>query len=298
MIESKGTVQILMSTYNGEHYIEEQIDSLLGQTYPEIEIIIRDDGSGDNTRQILRRYASEHNNIRVIEGDNLGVTESFFELLRASDADFVAFCDQDDIWLENKIEAAVDKIGNGSKPVMYCSNTILVDAEGKLIAPNDFSYKEPSFENAVVENICTGCTIVMNRPLADNIRTHLPKQAIMHDRWFYLVATYVGEVIYDRESYIHYRQHGNNEVGASKNPFKVMKGQMKHLKKNKSAIRRQLTEFASLYHSDETKDEIVKQITETPGFHQRVAALFHCRFKRQRGLDQIITELLFLFHRL
>lgn len=298
MAENKETVQILMSTYNGQQYLREQLDSLIHQSYPQIEIIIRDDGSTDKTCEIIEEYVKNHDNIQLIQGQNVGVTESFFQLLKASDADFVAFCDQDDIWLSDKVERAVEQLKNLMGPAMYCSNTILVDGEGQVISANDYSYKAPSFENAVVENICTGCTVMMNRELADVIRNHLPSWAVLHDSWFYLVATYVGQVIYDKESYIQYRQHGKNEVGASKNPLKVFLAQWKYLKKNFGSARKQLEVFSQLYHGDETKDAVVRQITESNTFGKRFTEMFRIKFKRQRGLDQIVTVLLFLAHKL
>ena len=100
----KMKVQILMSTYNGERFLREQIESLLRQSWKNVEILIRDDGSKDGTREILNEYSDKYENIQVYLESNLGVARSFFELLKKSDADYVAFCDQDDICLEKKIE--------------------------------------------------------------------------------------------------------------------------------------------------------------------------------------------------
>ncbi len=96
-------VQVLMSTYNGERFLEEQIESLLSQSWKNLEILIRDDGSTDGTMEILERYCMRYSNIQVFAGENVGVAKSFFELLEESDGDFVAFCDQDDVWLEHKV---------------------------------------------------------------------------------------------------------------------------------------------------------------------------------------------------
>ena len=105
---SRGKVQILMSTYNGEMFLEKQLDSILAQNYP-IELLIRDDGSSDRTVEIIKRYQKKNKNICLVEGHNLGVISSFFELFRIADesADYFALADQDDIWFPNKVERAV-----------------------------------------------------------------------------------------------------------------------------------------------------------------------------------------------
>ena len=105
-------VAILMSTYNGEKYLKEQIESLLAQTYGNIEIYIRDDGSKDNTIKIIKNYKEKYNNIVLKEGKNIGFINSFFELLNlCNDADYYAYCDQDDVWMNDKIERAVKFLG-------------------------------------------------------------------------------------------------------------------------------------------------------------------------------------------
>lgn len=97
-------VQVLMSTYNGERFLQEQIESILNQSWKNLDILIRDDGSRDQTREILKDYSEKYSNVYIFLEENCGVARSFFELLKKSDADYVAFCDQDDIWMEQKIE--------------------------------------------------------------------------------------------------------------------------------------------------------------------------------------------------
>lgn len=123
-------VVILMSTYNGEKYIEEQLESLLNQTYSDIKIFIRDDGSKDRTKEIIKQFLQKSKNIFLIEGENIGFINSFFELLNISDtADYYAYCDQDDVWMEDKIERAVKFLekSDSNKPVLYFSNSDYYD---------------------------------------------------------------------------------------------------------------------------------------------------------------------------
>ncbi|WP_234973117.1 glycosyltransferase [Paenibacillus vortex] len=106
-------VQVLLSAYNGDQYISEQIQSILNQTHPSISILIRDDGSTDLTVDVLEQLMRIHpNNIKLIKGTNVGVVSSFFELLRAADAeaDYYCFCDQDDVWLDHKVEGAITSL--------------------------------------------------------------------------------------------------------------------------------------------------------------------------------------------
>ena len=120
-------VQILMSTYNGEDYIREQLDSILAQSYPDVDILIRDDGSKDDTFVILKEYEERHSNIKAFQGENLGINKSFFELLKKSQGDYIGFCDQDDYWLPEKIEKAVQQLERMTGPALYCGAKTLVN---------------------------------------------------------------------------------------------------------------------------------------------------------------------------
>ena len=256
-------VQVLMSTYNGERFLSEQIDSLLRQTWQNLEILIRDDGSKDNTPDILRQYGADYKNIRIFLEENRGINGSFFELLKKSDADYVAFCDQDDIWLEEKIEAALEKMEQETGPVLYCSNKILVDSAGKRMAKQDTKKRIPGFCNAVVECICTGCTTVMNREMVDIIRANLPEHAILHDWWSYLVASYAGKAAY--------------------------------LRKNRGRLEAQLTDFAKFYRSDGEKDALVQEVLAAKYFPGKLKILWNRRIYRQSRLDGFVMRVLFLF---
>ena len=124
-----------MSTYNGEKYIRMQLDSILGQTYENLCLLIRDDGSTDRTVSILEEYAKRDNRITYYTGKNIGVIQSFLELLRNSseEAGYYAFADQDDVWLPEKIGRAVEKIEAVQEPALYCSETYLTDEELNIV---------------------------------------------------------------------------------------------------------------------------------------------------------------------
>ncbi len=290
--------QILLSTYNGERFLREQLDSLMRQTWGSIEVLARDDGSSDGTVGILREYAGRYGNIRVYPEENKGVAESFFELLKKSDADYVAFCDQDDVWLEDKLETAVARLETESGPALYCGNKILVDSDLEPLAKQDAREKRPGFGNAVVECICTGCTAVMNRKLADIMRARLPEHAIMHDWWAYLAASYVGNVIFDKEAHILYRQHGGNVVGAKGGFWGELRLKAAYLKKSRGKLRAQLSDFSRLYHGDAEKDALVRKVLAAESGKGRLRIAGSREIYRQSLLDGAVMRALFLAGRM
>lgn len=291
-------VQVLLSTYQGEQFLEEQMESLLGQTWKNLEILVRDDGSKDNTQKILEHYSEKYDNIRYYPGKNVGVAKSFFELLKKSDAEYVAFCDQDDVWLENKIEAAVDRLKKEKGPALYCSNKILVDRNLCPMKKQNQTQLRPGFGNAVVECICTGCTAVLNRELADILSARLPEHAILHDWWTYLAASYVGSVIFDRHAYILYRQHGQNVVGAKGGFWGAVQSKAAYLRKNHGKLKGQLTDFSRLYQGDKKKDALVQKILAAEKLPGRIRLLGNREMFRQSVLDEVIMRILFLINRM
>lgn len=205
---------VLLSTWNGARYLPVQLDSLLAMHVDgELSILIRDDGSTDGTvKQILSRGDAR---IRLIQGRNLGPRGSFFELLRLArleKADFVALCDQDDVWHPNKIRRALAMI-EGDEPALYASSLNLVDEDLRPIS----TFEHPgnrSFTATLLSNFVTGCTCVMNRAFVDRIPfPENGNKVIMHDWWLASVATLGSRIAYDRRSLICYRQHASNHVG-------------------------------------------------------------------------------------
>lgn len=291
-------VQILMSTYNGERFLREQLESLLHQSWKNLEILIRDDGSNDRTPDILQEYGAKYKQVKIFLEENQGVNRSFFALLEKSDADYVAFCDQDDIWLEGKMEAGIRKLEGEQGPALYCSNKILVDSKGNLMEKQDRRTRIPGFGNAVVECICTGCTTVMNRKMAEIIKDRLPSHAILHDWWCYLAATYMGKVIFDEHAYIKYRQHERNVVGAKAGFWGEVRAKAAYLRKSRGKLEAQLTDFARLYHGDDKKDTLVREVLAAKRFPGRIKILFNRRIYRQSRLDGIIMRMLFLVGRM
>ena len=159
-------IQVLMSTYNGEKYIREQINSILAQTGVEVNLLVRDDGSKDKTLEILKGYKE----IKIIEAKNVGATNSFLELLSlAGEYEFYAFADQDDVWDENKLKVAISKLENYDCPAIYSGNTRLVDKDLNEIKCETLS-PITTLGAAIVKNYATGCTIVFNKELMVHLK--------------------------------------------------------------------------------------------------------------------------------
>ena len=163
-------VAVLLSTYNGEKYVGAQIHSILTQSYKNLVLVVRDDGSSDKTVKIVKEYMENYNNIKLVEGKNLGFIKSFFELLKLEQADYYAFADQDDVWLPDKIAFAVkslDKLDN-SKPNMAFSNSDYYDVNMKLIKEGEKG-KTFSFTNSLYECVTQGMTMVINQKTKDTV---------------------------------------------------------------------------------------------------------------------------------
>ncbi len=248
-------VQILLSTYNGEKFLCELMDSLLAQDYPCLEILVRDDGSSDGTRDILLDYSGKHENVQAVFGPNLGVVHSFLKLIEISslDADYFAFCDQDDVWLPEKVTRAVNVLEAmpPNIPLLYCSRVTIVDEQLRYLGMSKLPQRPPSFENALVENVATGCTIVINASSKRLLLCGTPRNALMHDWWMYLVVAAFGEVIYDSQSLMLYRQHDSNVVGYEQRALALWFSRLKRFfdRGRNLLITPQAEEFRELYGS-------------------------------------------------
>lgn len=222
------TIEIVLSTYNGGRYLREQLDSIVGQTFTEWSLLIRDDASSDDTLEIVSEYVERYRGkIRLVEppGKNLGACQSFARLLEFAEADYIMFCDQDDVWLPEKISLTLTKIQELKEvhgveiPLLVHTDLRVVDESLNLVAESGHGYQkiDPDNGNAfgrlLVQNIATGCTTMMNRTLRDRALP-IPAAALMHDHWLSLVASCFGKIAYLPTPTLLYRQHVKNKVGA------------------------------------------------------------------------------------
>ncbi len=220
-------ILILLSTYNGEKYIEEQINSLLAQNNVELDILIRDDKSTDGTIEFLSGLNNEH--IKYYLGENKGAVSSYLDLIESAslDYDFYAFCDQDDVWQVDKLESAVAHIGRLEGPALYYSGQTIVDEKLNIICEHRLNIKRSVYANCIF-NQMAGCTAVFNRELLKQLKKYYPEGIYGHDVWCYRVCAAIGGNIFAEETgHILYRQHGNNVVGLQEG----LKGKLQRAKK-------------------------------------------------------------------
>lgn len=221
-------VEILLATFHGERFLREQIDSILSQSYRPLRILARDDGSSDGTAAILEEYAKQHpDRFRLLAaGVPTGSAKSnFAALLEASQAEYIAFADQDDVWLPGKIELQMQAMGalerkhDATTPLMVFTDLQVVDENLRLINASFWKHQEiraediHHFPRVLVQNPVTGCACLLNRAMAE-VALPIPEAASMHDWWIALLASACGTAGIVQQTTVLYRQHGGNVIGA------------------------------------------------------------------------------------
>ena len=300
------TVAVLLSTYFGEAYLAEFLESLCCQKKTDFTLYIRDDGSTDDTISIIRGYSSRLK-IVLIEGDcRLGPAKSFMRLLD-SVPDFYLyyfFADQDDYWCSSKIERAVDKLFYHDKtPSLYCSILEVVDSN-----LNHISYSERpkniNFENALVENVVTGCTIAINSKARKLLVERFPNNIIMHDWWMYMVISAFGVIIYDDNSYIKYRQHSGNVVGFDFAVFQRILTRsvrfIKSIKSNNQQISIQIRELKTIFSDRFTGEQykiVNRLLSGKHSIFQRILLVFSKEIYRHGFVSNFVLKIRFLLNK-
>ncbi len=255
MIMNKKDIElvVLMSSFNGENYIADQIDSILTQKKNNIKLYIRDDGSTDATRSIITEYSKRYSNVIFInEGDsnNVGFNRSFMLLLSKAlvlepECELFAFADQDDIWMENKLSIAVDRIlntGNDNELMYYYANKYWTNAELKIIQQDDFSYCRDNYFDMFILPPVYGCTSIINRSLAVESLKYYKDASLLYDVYIFRLACLLGaNIISEHTPVMYYRRHGNNVSGESMK-FSIKRSIFQYLKspKNLHGMRRYL----------------------------------------------------------
>lgn len=222
---SQPHITILMATFNGAHALSRQLDSIAAQTHANWSLLVSDDGSLDTTRQILKTHAATWNEdgkqLLSVSGPRQGSAQNFLHLIRQAKqtgADWIAFADQDDVWLPEKLARAADSLASATGPALYCSRTWITDSDLQSKRLSAARPRPASFQNALVQNIASGNTIVLNTQAADIIMTaaHKVTDVVVHDWWIYQMITGAGGVvIHDDRPSLYYCQHPDNQIGAN-----------------------------------------------------------------------------------
>lgn len=267
--KSSPYISVLLATYNGEEFLEQQLDSIFNQTYNNFELVIQDDMSKDSTLEILQRYEQQYKNkFKIVitqNQQNVGFKKNFALLLQQAKGDFIALCDQDDIWHENKLEILLNNIGNYS---LIYSNSKLIDAESKSLEcklseklnTNFMDYH--SCLNFLFENSVSAHAMLFNRELLNFI---LPfPEHIYFDAWIASIAASLGGVKHYNKCLVKYRQHSNNSLSRNEKKknsllFKINNKYEKKLQDRKFMILR-IAEFMKIKVLNEHEIEILNMV--------------------------------------
>lgn len=272
-------VVVLMSTYNGEKYLNEQIESIVNQRGVEITLIIRDDGSTDTTIKIIENYMKQYNNIKLYKESNIGPKMSFLNVSKmAPDADFYAFSDQDDVWCQDKLVRAVSRIKNEDEYQLYTSAFDVVDENLNIIKERAGLLYDYSLCESIMYRAPLGCTIVMNKKLFNIFRNSRPTHFRMHDHWAILTAEVLkADIIIDKKSFIKYRQHENNVVGGNSGFVTHCKRYCKSLLYNKNERSKQAISLLENYKNyfDKETELILRKIC---GYRKSITKRFQLAF--------------------
>jgi glycosyltransferase involved in cell wall biosynthesis len=233
---SAGTVEVLLATYNGAAYLQQQLDSLLSQTYDDWRLLVRDDGSADRTVQIVERFRERHpDRVELLRDDDprLGHVGNFSRLLERSRARYAAFCDQDDVWEPDKLALCMDRMRalerrhDSAAPLLVFTDLSVVDAQLEPIFDSFWELsglrpgRDMQLGRLLQQNLVTGCTTFFNRALAERAAP-IPSTADHHDWWLALVARASGHLEPVARQTVRYRQHGDNLVGARRAPLPLL----------------------------------------------------------------------------
>lgn len=276
-----------MSTYNGEKYLNMQIESILRQECDfDLDLIVRDDGSTDSTVDILEEY-QRRKKLKWYKGKNLKSARSFIDLLINNPGyDYYAFSDQDDFWMTNKISKEVESIIKCECPAIVFSNGELVDSDLNSIGRNIYRSAPPTnFESVLIGAGVQGCTMLINSMLADIIRDKgMPDVLIMHDSYVARVCLAVGgTLIYDNEPLIKYRQHGNNVIGITTTKMQTLKSRIREIcHRDKISIVDQTREIIRLYEDKITSQNLIFMkivVSYKMNIKSRLSLVFNSKIK-------------------
>lgn len=262
------SITIVMSVYNGSKYLRGQIESILAQRGVRPRLYVWDDGSTDNTVEILRSFGDQ---LTFWTGKNQGAAQGFLQAVELCDArtDYYALSDADDVWLPTKLADAISELQAKAPqgPALIATRLTLTDADLKPIGATPLPRIPFSFENALVQGGIGGASCVLNPQMWRVFKSRRPTSLVMHDGWLYLVASAFGQILYSEKSGILYRQHGSNVIGAAHGLRAQWKRRFNWLLSKGDKQKDQAREFLRLFANDLTPDQVA--ITERFAYHDK-----------------------------
>ena len=263
-------VLVLMSTYNGEVYLREQLDSILRQDGVHVHLLIRDDGSTDRTCDILAEYAVRYDNVEWEGQENVGFFRSFSMLAEKAltfpePIDFYAFSDQDDIWMPNKLKTACSflegimnqEVGGRSQdvPLLFSSNSLFMDDNMNIMG--SFHNEAPYYtkQNVMIYPTEQGCSMVFNKRALELYDSHPPRNA-WHDRWMCLICNFLGQTVYCQSPLFYYRIHGGNMIGKKQSLWARIMDDIKFFFTSDAKNSQMVEEFYQAYRSQLSDEDL------------------------------------------
>jgi hypothetical protein len=247
---------------------------------------------------LLRRFATTDGRVTYCEGERLGPARSYLTMLSGctEDNDYVALCDQDDVWMEGKLARAVEWLSPLQGPAMYCSAVEVVDEALRPLGVHRTCRRGPALENALVQNIATGCTIVVNRAALHLFRK-IPRRPVMHDSWIYAVIAAAGIVLYDPATWVLYRQHDANAIGVSTSKTLQWAQRLaRHVATGKERVHtRQASELLDLLGLDlapAARSTLIRFVRAQDSVTGRVRYAMSGPAFRQRRIDSVVYRAL------
>lgn len=296
-------VNIILATYNGEKFIENQLDSIIKQTYDNMDIYIRDDGSRDSTETIIQKYAEQSNrNIYILdnEGKNLRCPKSFYEIIRkCKKADYYALSDQDDVWYPHKIEWAVKRLEEERQdiPLVYYSASDYSTIDGKIIRKSPRQKDTLKLNNVLFYTPGSGFTIVFNEKARQQFVLDVNPGKELHDRWLIRCAVCFGKLLYDERSTASHIRHEEAVTAGDAGNGSLVINFIKHELcgedsiKEKEALAHFEKTFKGKLKDDESKT--LKLFTRKNGFVNQCKKIFYPRRLRSRLGGEIALRILF-----
>ena len=300
-------ILVVMSCFNGEKYIQEQIDSILSQIDVDVTLMIRDDGSNDRTPEILKHNAEMHNNIKLELGENIGFRRSFYDTLMKTrgDYDYYSFADQDDVWEKDKLIRAVNMLENDDNDIkLYASALRVVDSELNFMYLNEFKGIRINYGSALSRQRIAGCTMVFNRNLYQMCKkfriTEEMGNLFSHDgAVYYICLVCGGKVIFDSESRINFRRHDGTVTEHGKGFLKRVSsvtnifGKYKNKRTNQAKM---LNDIFSSYMPDEIQEISDKILCYRESFRKTLSLMNDKRINSGIRSVDFINKLAVLFH--
>ncbi len=303
-------IHILMATYNGEMHLAEQLKSLAAQNYPNWKLWVRDDASQDQTVPILQAFRDKGHDVHIVQGEQLGTAQNFIALVRDlpdADMSWIAFCDQDDIWLKDRLSRGYSALQNTSqdRPALYSSRTFIQEDGSERHLLSAKRRRAPSFQNALVQNIAAGNTILLNPAATALMQKAAQRKApvVMHDWAAYLLVMGAGgRMVHDDNPTVIYRQHAENQMGAN---LKIRAQALRFLLLWQGKFRMWNATNIAFLQSNSTLlapcnrvilDEF--SLLHKPGFFRRLGGLWRLGLYRQTVAGSLALWFAMVFNRL